>query len=334
MPASSLNLTCTFAFTGVPAFSALWTFLLAASRFSFSFSVFSFFALTDFLTLSRACSFLPLILTVPVPTTPVCYRPIGVVRSPFTEPAQAPRQPQRGAGVEARIELHAGRGFEFALSDIETWRYLWVLFWFHRAESFRAKVRPPRSRTRRGLFATRAPHRPNPVGMSVVELVRVEGLVLHVRDVDILDGTPVLDIKPYVAYSDAVPDAGAGWLGAEAVQDPGPRWHVEFLPRAREQIEFLRSELGADLGTAIRDLLSLGPAPHPYRRIKREGDGFVLSHKSWRARFQVRDQMVEVGALGSGYRARELEAATPGSDSADLSLHRRFVERFGYPGFS
>ncbi|MFO0567620.1 MAG: tRNA (N6-threonylcarbamoyladenosine(37)-N6)-methyltransferase TrmO [Polyangiaceae bacterium] len=260
--------------------------------------------------------------------------PIGVVRSPFAEPAQAPRQPERGAGVDARIELQAGRGFEFALSDIETWRYLWVLFWFHRAESFRAKVRPPRSRTRRGLFATRAPHRPNPIGMSVVELVRVEGLVLHVRDVDILDGTPVLDIKPYVAYSDAVADAGAGWLDAEALLDPGPRWQVEFLPRAHEQLEFLKGELGVDLARSIRDLLSLGPAPHPYRRIKREGEGFVLAHKSWRARFRVRDQKVEVGSLGSGYRARELELPAPDTDAAELALHRKFVERFGYPGFS
>lgn len=258
--------------------------------------------------------------------TEIALQPIGFVRSPFTEPMQAPRQPAAGRGVEATIELLPGRGFEFALEDLEHWRYLWVLFWFHRAEGWRPKVRPPRSRRRRGVFATRSPHRPNPIGLSVVELVRLDGLTLHVRDVDILDGSPVIDLKPYVAYSDAVPDAGVGWLESEARQDPGPVWEVRFETRAAEQAAFLAERFGIELVAPVAAALALGPAPHPYRRIRRDGDSFVLAHKEWRARFVVEGTTVHVRGFATGYRAREVDGA------GVAEAHRAFVERFGYPG--
>jgi len=257
--------------------------------------------------------------------TELLLTPIGVVRSPYREPAQAPRQPAAARGVEGRIELEPGRGLEFALSDVETWRYLWVLFWFDRAEGWRPKVRPPRSRARRGVFATRSPHRPNPIGLSVVELVRLEGLTLHIRDVDMLDGTPVLDLKPYVAYTDAVERAGSGWLEGEARQDPGPRWEVSLAPRALEQASFLNERYGIELAVPVATALALGPAPHPYRRIRRYGDCFILAHKEWRARFVVDGTNVTVLSFATGYRAREI--SEPAREP-----HRGFVEAFGYPG--
>jgi len=126
---------------------------------------------------------------------------------------QAARQPRAAAGTPARIELLPGRNFEHALEDLAHWELIWVIFWFHLNPGWRPKVLPPRSTTgRKGVFATRSPHRPNPIGMSVVRLERVDGLILHIRDADMLDGTPVLDLKPYVAYTDAHPSAGTGWL--------------------------------------------------------------------------------------------------------------------------
>lgn len=127
--------------------------------------------------------------------TELVLQPIGFVRSPFHAPAEAPRQPASGRHVEARIELVPGRGFEFALEDIATWRFLWVLFWFHRAEGWRAKVRPPRSRTRRGVFATRSPHRPNPLGLHRVNVREIAGTRLRVGPIEAIDGTPVVDVK-------------------------------------------------------------------------------------------------------------------------------------------
>src|SRR6202041_972769 len=109
------------------------------------------------------------------------------------------------------------RRFEPALSDVEGWEYLWVVYWFHLNSDWHPKVLPPRSKVKRGVFATRSPHRPCPIGLSAVRLVRVEGLSVHVEGVDMLDGSPVLDLKPYVAAADAIAEAGSGWL---ADKDP------------------------------------------------------------------------------------------------------------------
>lgn len=252
--------------------------------------------------------------------------PIGFVRSPFVEKVEAPRQAvaEGGAGVLGRIELLAEH--EHALADLDGFDRIWVLFWFHEAHGARAKVLPPRSDRKRGLFATRSPHRPNPIGMSAVRLVRVEGLVLHVRDMDLIDGTPVLDIKPYLPYADAFPDAKAGWVAAA---DPRPSWTVRLSPEAEQQLGWLAAEgLTVDLRARIHEALALGPQPHPYRRIKKNESGeLVLAVKEWRARFTVSvdDATITVDLLRSGFRPRELAR---GDDPA-LALHRAFVGRFG-----
>lgn len=261
-------------------------------------------------------------------TAPLIVEPIGVFHSPFVEPAQVPRQTAEAWDVRGTIELWPGRGFEFALSDLDRWSHLWVLFWFHRAAGWRPKIRPPRSRARRGVFATRSPHRPNPLGLSAVRLDRIDGLTLHVRGVDVLDGTPVLDLKPYLAYSDAISDAGDGWLRDHTREDPGPRWDVELAPLAEEQAAYLSERWSISLREPISRALSLGPAPHPYRRIKRDGDALRLAHKDWRARFCVQGERVTVLALATGYRAAELFS----SEAPELAAHRDFVRVFGYPG--
>jgi tRNA-Thr(GGU) m(6)t(6)A37 methyltransferase TsaA len=250
------------------------------------------------------------------------FHPIGVVRSPFDERAAAPRQASAGAGVAARIELFPGHGYEDALSGLEDWEYAWVLFVFHKnveeGRGWKPKVLPPRATAKHGVFATRSPHRPNPIGMSAVRVERVDGLVVHVRDVDLLDGTPVLDLKPYVAYADARPDARAGWLEAA---DPRAAWTVEFSDRARGQLAWLRHH-GVDLGPPIEAALALGPQPHAYRRIRRHGAGMRLAIKEWRADFDVQDRRIVVRGLESGYRAAQL------ASDASLSLHRAFVAAF------
>ncbi|MCB9631883.1 MAG: tRNA (N6-threonylcarbamoyladenosine(37)-N6)-methyltransferase TrmO [Sandaracinus sp.] len=257
---------------------------------------------------------------------------IGVARTPFVDKAEAPRQARAAEGVEGRIELFAGRGFEDALTDLEGWGAIWVIFWMDRATGWRPKVTPPRSRTKRGLFATRAPHRPNPIGLSAVRLERVEGLVVHVRDLDLLDGTPVLDLKPYVPWADAIPDARTGWLEQEGdvakqarPEDPGPRWEVDFEPLAEAQLVWL-AERGVELRSRATHALSLGPAPHAYRRIRVESPGVhVLSLKRWRVRFGVVEGRVRVHALFSGERPKDL--ASPKDDEA--RLHAEFVATFG-----
>src|SRR5690606_41882961 len=134
---------------------------------------------------------------------------------------------------------------------------------------------------KRGVFATRAPYRPNPIGMSVLRLEGIEGLTLHVRDVDMLDGTPVLDIKPYVRYADAVPEATDGWIvplaglpgspgePLDPIADPEPGFQVVFAQDASTQLEFLREHQGIDLEPRLHQALRLRPTPHAYRRIRK-----------------------------------------------------------------
>src|SRR5271170_2121934 len=140
----------------------------------------------------------------PPSVTPTGYlfEPIGVVRCPLVERAAAPRQSGLRASVSGCIELHAGHGYEHALEGLEAWERAWILFVFHlnveEGRGWKPKVLPPRSDRKRGVFATRSPHRPNPIGLSAVTIERIEGLVVHVGGLDLLDGTPVLDLKPYV----------------------------------------------------------------------------------------------------------------------------------------
>jgi tRNA-Thr(GGU) m(6)t(6)A37 methyltransferase TsaA len=250
------------------------------------------------------------------------FSSIGVVRTPFTERAEAPRQGIVAEGVEGRIELEPGRGFEDALEGLQAWDYAWVLFVFHKnveqGRGWKPKVQPPRAEEKVGVFATRSPHRPNPIGMTAVRIVSVEGLVVHVRDVDLLDGTPVLDLKPYVPYADAHPDARSGWLEA---RDPRPAWTVGFSEEARAQLAWLAAR-AVELRAGIEASLALGPQPHAYRRIREVGDGLCLAMKEWRVDFAVAGREITVRRIRSGYRPKQL-VSDPG-----LRLHRDYVAAF------
>jgi tRNA-Thr(GGU) m(6)t(6)A37 methyltransferase TsaA len=256
--------------------------------------------------------------------------PIGHVRSALDTKVQAARQPTAAAGTPARIELLPGRNFEHALEDLARWELIWVVFWFHQNAGWRPKVLPPRSTTgRKGVFATRSPHRPNPIGMSVIRLERIDGLTLHIRDADMLDGTPVLDLKPYVAYTDSHPGAGNGWLednepSRDEAQpaDPLRAYSVQFAALAAEQAAWIEAHTGLAIGARIRSTLELGPAPHPYRRIRRLQEGLQLSVKEWRVRFIVVERDVRVIEIHSGFRAAQLAA---GEADDSLRTHREFV---------
>jgi tRNA-Thr(GGU) m(6)t(6)A37 methyltransferase TsaA len=257
--------------------------------------------------------------------------PIGVAHTPFHDKRSAPRQPAAARGVAGTIELFAQSHYEHALCDLEKWSHIWVIFWFHRNASWRAKVLPPRSQQKRGVLATRSPHRPNPLGLSVLSLERVEGRILHVRDLDLLDGTPVLDIKPYVPYCDVVSSAQSGWLERVtlAPADPGPRYAVSFGDRALEQLAWLAQRTDLDLRALAEQVLAAGPVPHPYRRIKREGELFRLAVKDFRVRFSVEDDRVCVLEIATGYRKRVLDdLGAIATEQTPLSVHRGFVQRF------
>jgi tRNA-Thr(GGU) m(6)t(6)A37 methyltransferase TsaA len=137
-------------------------------------------------------------------------RPIGVLRTPFSAAPGTPIQPAYAGEAKGEVRVHAR--FRRALDDLEGFEYVWLLTWLDRSGPWRSRVVPFRDVVPRGLFATRAPSRPNPIGLSVVRLLGREDCVLRVAGVDLLDRTPLLDIKPYVPRFDAHPRARAGWL--------------------------------------------------------------------------------------------------------------------------
>ena len=147
----------------------------------------------------------------------ITYKPIGAVHSPFKEPEGTPIQP---AASDALGTIEIFPEFVAGLKDLEGFSHIILLYHFHRAGRPELVVRPFMDTESRGIFAIRAPSRPNSIGFSVVRLLRIEGNILHVDGLDILDGTPLLDIKPYVPKFDSVDAERIGWL-AENVHKVG-----------------------------------------------------------------------------------------------------------------
>ena len=140
----------------------------------------------------------------------ITYRPIGIIHTPFTSIEGMPIQPSGGEGVRGTIELSP----EFApgLKDLSGFSHLILIYHFHLSKGYDLELKPFLDDTPRGVFATRAPRRPNPIGLSVVKLERIDGCTLHIENLDIVDGTPLLDIKPYVPKFDAPGEVKIGWL--------------------------------------------------------------------------------------------------------------------------
>jgi tRNA-Thr(GGU) m(6)t(6)A37 methyltransferase TsaA len=140
----------------------------------------------------------------------IILRPIGFVHSPFQEQKGTPIQPRAAQGVEGWVELLPE--FEEGLKDLDGFDRVWLIYLFHKAGPARLTVRPYMDDASRGVFATRAPSRPNPLGLSCVRLLGREGGRLRIADVDILDGAPLLDIKPYAPQFDHYEASRVGWL--------------------------------------------------------------------------------------------------------------------------
>ena len=258
------------------------------------------------------------------------FEPIGIYRCAAVYRYETPRQGvfAHNSGV---VELKEGFRFEEALRDLAGFDRIWLLFEFHLNQTWRPMVRPPVSPSGRriGVFATRSPHRPNRIGMSCVELEKIEGLRLFVRNSDLLDRTPVLDIKPYIPRADAFPDARAGWL-----EDAHPdTWQVSIMPSAADDMAFIRSLSGLDLENFCRVQLTLDPLSTERKRLETMPDGtLTIGCRTWRIAFRAdeRTRTVEVFAVRSHYRAEELAAGTP-DPYGDKAFHRAFLCRKNTP---
>ena len=230
-------------------------------------------------------------------TSEGALRHIGVVHSIFKKKFGIPRQPGLVSEAGAKIELIPPFNNEQFVRGLEGFSHIWVLFLFHASadEGWKSTVRPPRlgGKKRVGVFASRSPFRPNPIGLSAVELEGIsfeKGKVfLHVKGVDILDGTPVIDIKPYLSYSDSIADARGGY----APSAPGRPFEVLFSDEA--ELRILREEEGGDdrLRELIIDILSHDPRPAYYTSKHRRAN-FSINIFDFEISWHVEGEVVMV----------------------------------------
>jgi len=137
--------------------------------------------------------------------------PIGIIHTPFASQKGMPRSTSQAAGVPATVEVF--ESFRQGLKDLDGFSHLILIWHFDRSVGLHLEATPPKQTEPKGVFATRSPHRPNPLGLSIVRLDRIEGGRLHIEGADMLDGTPLLDIKPYIPATDRISNAETGWLG-------------------------------------------------------------------------------------------------------------------------
>ena len=161
------------------------------------------------------------------------YTSIGIIHSPFKGPKGVPIQPSAGIGVEGYVEIFPE--YVPGLKDLESFSHIILLYHFHLSKPFSLLVKPYLDDEDHGVFATRAPARPNPIGLSIVQLLSIEKNILRIRDVDIVDGTPLLDIKPYVPQFDERGNARIGWLEKKITRLQISRDDGRFAGRDKER---------------------------------------------------------------------------------------------------
>lgn len=262
-----------------------------------------------------------------LPPETLTMQPIGSFSCQEKYPYDVPRQGVLAGNNVGCVSLYPGHGYGEGLRELQRFSHIWLLFYFDRHQDWRPLVRPPCHCTHKvGVFASRSPYRPNGIGLSCVRLLRTEGENVWVIGHDLLHGTPILDIKPYIPYADAHPEAVSGWL-----QDATEVYQVVLSDRAEEQLCWLEQRGVSCLHGFILDKLRHEPLNPRRHRLQGEtdGEGMRLCYRTWRARFCCVETLreVTVNEIVSGYTTSQLAMA---DDSyADKEIHRDFIQRWG-----
>lgn len=253
----------------------------------------------------------------------VTYDFIGVFSCEQKTPMESPRQGSLAKKSLGTIELLKEMSGP-CLDDLLGIERVWLLYDFHKNSSWKPKVRPPRGgAVKRGVFATRSPYRPNSIGLSCVKLVEVTGSKIRVAEHDLLDGSLILDIKPYLPYADCFPEAKTGWLEDLKAHE------VLFSEDANAQLDWLSSQLGLSVGEIVKNQLMYDPTNGQQKRVRRRGVDYEFSYKTWRVFFQVLGDVVKILYVRSGYSLVEL-----GSNEdpyGDKDIHKLFIEKWSQP---
>lgn len=231
--------------------------------------------------------------------TSFSFEQIGTIHSPYKEKFAVPRQPGLIEDGGGELHLHAPYNQPEAVRGLEDFSHLWVMFIFHQTMEggWRPTVRPPRlgGNTRTGVFATRSTFRPNPLGMSLVELkgIRCQGqnVILQLGSLDLVDGTPVVDIKPYLPFAESHPDARAGF----AQHAPDADMPVEFLPQAERQLAEHAMQY-PHLRRFITQVLGQDPRP-AYRKGEATDRDYAVRLLDFNVRWRVTGSLNQVLSL-------------------------------------
>tara|TARA_B110001454_G_C12723226_1_gene435960 strand:- start:21732 stop:22514 length:783 start_codon:yes stop_codon:yes gene_type:complete len=252
------------------------------------------------------------------------FKPIGYFRNSMDNPNEAPRQPNPDLIETAGyIELSSGQHFEDALRDLDGFTKIWVIFQFHKNDHWNPLVQPPRgSDKKRGVFATRSPHRPNPIGMSVLDLISIDGLKITTGPTDLLNGTPILDIKPYLPYVDAHPGEKIGWLE----ESSGEKYSVLWSLHAQNQLDFLENQGLTQLRGFALNQLEYDPTDPKKKRLYFVQDKILLAYRTWRVHIKVdkATKTVVIQSIQSGYSTDELMSLDDPYN--DKTLHRLYTK--------
>ena len=261
--------------------------------------------------------------------------PIGTFFGDAVYKYDAPRQGRLFAGHPGRIVLNPGQNFETALRDLDGFERIWVIFQFHENAGWRPTTRPPvppKGRDRVGPFASRSPYRPNPIGLSCIRLLKIDGLTLFVDEADMLNETPVLDIKPYIPMADAFPDAKAGWVEEQV----GDLWSVEMSDTFAEQNRWIAERSTFDLFSFAQVQLSRGnfskdvfDSTRRRLTVDENAKTGVLAYRTFRIHFCFEElsRIVRLQKIASGYTSADLNPETE-DKYGDKQLHRDFIANF------
>ncbi|MDE1478787.1 tRNA (N6-threonylcarbamoyladenosine(37)-N6)-methyltransferase TrmO [Xenorhabdus bovienii] len=227
------------------------------------------------------------------------FTQIGTIHSPYKEKFAIPRQPGLVEDGTGQLELLAPYNQIDAVRGLEQFSHLWIIFVFHQTMNggWNPLVRPPRlgGNAKMGVFATRSTFRPNPIGMSLVELKGIQcqnnRVILELGSLDLVDGTPVIDIKPYLPFAESRPEARAGF--AQEVPDTG--MEVSFLPVAEHQLSSHQANY-PHLRRFISQILAQDPRP-AYRKKEQENRIYAVHILDFNVRWQIRDAMTEVVSI-------------------------------------
>ena len=258
--------------------------------------------------------------------SPMEVRPIAYMHCNAQYPYDTARQGSLVHNTLGELHFEKGQNFEQALEDLEGFSHCWLIYQFHHNDNWKPKVNPPRGEKKVGVFASRAPYRPNPIGLSCVKLEGVDGLKVTVSGHDLLDGTPILDIKPYIPYADVVPEANAGWL--EALE--GQAWDIQISEVAREQLDWLMKQGVDRLEDFIVQQLGDEPLNHKRKRLQQLDDKhWDIAYRTWRIRFEVAapETALTVTIIHSGYSPEDMESKE--DPYADKAIHRAYCAQFG-----